>query len=200
VILGTIAVAVALVEGPVHLQWTASQMRAAGLDADHVRDGLAVMTWTGTAAVVLVPALLILRWVLFALPMWLAAEVILGPLDFQKGVSLVAFAYVPLCLRDVVTCAVLLLRDPETLRQAGGLNVPVGINLLLPHVPAPWSVLVANLNPFEAWFVVLLMTGLSKATSSDWKRSLIVVMTAWSIAVLVQFGLASLGHSLQSTS
>jgi len=151
-----------------------------------------------TVTSLLTPALLFLRWLLLALIIWLTAAVFLDALTYKKALTIVAYSYLPILARDAVTCVVLLMRSDAALRNADGMTVALGLNLLFPSMQLPWSAIIGSINLFEIWFVTLLVVGISKAARATPLRALGIVLPTWIIAVVLQSALATLGHLMNT--
>lgn len=195
-ILGIAFTLISAVQSPYHSRWMQHQLESAGAPPEQVTATMDLMRRSDTWRAAGVPLYLLLRWVLFALLLWLAAQLVLGQPDFQHALTIVAFSYLPILLRDSIVCLVLSLRPEEVLLRADGLNVALGLNLVFPAIPPPWSSLAGNLNLFEAWFVFLLVEGVAELTDSRRQRALVVVLPCWAFSTLTQFGLASLGQKM----
>jgi hypothetical protein len=197
IILGLLFTLISVAQSPIHIQWTRHQLESAGAAPEQIAASMDLLRRSSAWSFVGVPLFLLLRWVLYALLLWLVAQVVIDILNFQQALTIVAFSYLPILLRDAAASLVLFLRSEEALLHADGLNVSLGLNLLLPAMPLPWSSLAGNVNLFEAWFVFLLVVGIAQVTRSHWRKALAVVLPSWLFVALVQFGLVSLGLALQ---
>ena len=198
VVLSLISMVLAVIQSPIQLEWMSAQLFAAGAAPAQVADGFDLMRRSVRAGVIVVPLLLTIRWLTHALLLWLTAQLFLISIGFSQTLTVVAYSYVPILLRDVAACLVLCLRDSDVLIQAEGLNVAFGLNLLFPRIPAPWWALAANVNLFEAWFVILLVGGLCAMTRLRWQKLAVVALLVWGFTTLLQFGLVTLGYLLRS--
>jgi hypothetical protein len=197
VVLSLFSVILAAIQSPIQLEWMRWQMDAAGAPASQAAAQLDLMRRSTKAGLVAVPLLYLFRWLAHALLIWLTAQLFLVQLKFSQMLTIVAYSYVPLVLRDAVICLILCLRDPEVIRGAEGLNVAVGLNLLFPRIPPPWWALAANFNLFEVWFVALLVVGISARAQTRWRRALAIVLPVWLFVTLIQLGFVSLGYQLK---
>ncbi len=195
-ILGVAFTLISAAQSPYHGRWMQHQLESAGAPPEQITATMDLLRRSDAWRAAGVPLYLLLRWALFALLLWLAGQLILGQPDFQHALTIVAFSYLPILLRDSIICLVLSLRSEEVLMRADGLNVALGLNLVFPAIPPPWSSLAGNLNLFEAWFVFLLVEGVARATGSRRQRALAVVLPCWVFSTLTQFGLASLGQKM----
>jgi hypothetical protein len=186
-ILGTAFTLLSVAQSPIHLQWARHQMESAGTASEQVSAAMDLMRRASVWSFVGVPLFLLAQWVLYALLLWLAAQVLLHLLEFQQALTIVAFSYLPILFRDCVVSLVLFLRSDEVLLRADGLNVALGLNLLFPQIPLPWSTLAASVNLFEVWFILLLVVGIAKMTRAQWQKALAVVFPCWIFVVLLKF-------------
>ncbi|HYK89728.1 MAG TPA: YIP1 family protein, partial [Acidobacteriota bacterium] len=192
-ILGLGFALIAAAQAPINLQWTRHHLEAGGMAPEQVSAAVDLLARTSAWRTAGVPLLLLLRWALFALILWLTAQVVLDRLTFSQALTVVAFSYAPLLFRDAVGHLVLLLRGNEKLIREDGLSVSLGLNLMFPGIPLPWSSLAANLNLFEIWYVLLLIAGVAKMAPTRWRKATGVVVPCWLFVAIVQFGLVALG-------
>jgi len=193
-ILGLLGIGISVLQSPIQMEWIRFQLEAAGTPAGQIRSSLDMMNKSVTVTSLLTPALLFLRWLLLALMIWLTAAVFLDALTYKKALTIVAYSYLPILARDAVTCVMLLMRSDAALRNADGMTVALGLNLLFPSMQLPWSAITGSINLFEIWFVTLLVVGISKSARATPRRALGIVLPTWIIAVVLQSALATLGH------
>ncbi len=197
-ILGLAGICISALQSPVQIEWMRFQLEAAGMPAEQVRSSLEMMHKSNVMALLLTPLLLFLRWLLMALMLWLTAAVFLDTLTYRKLLTIVAFSYLPMLARDAVSCLVLLMRNEDALRHADGMTVALGLDLLFPSMPLPWSALAGSVNIFEVWFVTLLVVGISEAAPARPSRALAIVIPTWLVAVVLQSAMATLGHIMNA--
>ena len=197
-ILGLLGIGISVLQSPIQMEWIRFQLEAAGTPAGQIRSSLDMMNKSVTVTSLLTPALLFLRWLLLALMIWLTAAVFLDALTYKKVLTIVAYSYLPILARDAVTCVMLLMRSDAALRNADGMTVALGLNLLFPSMQLPWSAITGSINLFEIWFVTLLVVGISKAARATPLRALGIVLPTWIIAVVLQSALATLGHLMNA--
>lgn len=198
-ILGLAFVVLSQLQAPLTIQWTYHQLQAAGAPQEQVAAGVDLMRKSQHLATVLVPMLLFLRWLLFAMVLWLTSQLFLANVDFSRVLSVVAYSYIPILFRDAIVLFILWMRRSDAVNQPEALSAAIGLNLLLPHLRLPWSALAGNINIFECWYLCLLTVGLSKVSRTRWQKALAMTAPAWIFALLVQFSIVSLGLSLQSS-
>jgi len=197
-ILGLLGIGISVLQSPIQMEWIRFQLEAAGTPAGQIRSSLDMMNKSVTVTSLLTPALLFLRWLLLALMIWLTAAVFLDALTYKKALTIVAYSYLPILARDAVTCVMLLMRSDAALRNADGMTVALGLNLLFPSMQLPWSAITGSINLFEIWFVTLLVVGISKSARATPRRALGIVLPTWIIAVVLQSALATLGHLMNA--
>jgi len=197
-ILGACFVLLAFLQAPLSLSWAQRQMEAAGSPPAQVAAGLAAMwrsmRWGAAAA----PALLFLKWLLFATMLWLTSQVFLADLGFSRVLNIVAYSYPPILLRDAAILFILWMQGDAALNQPNPMSVAIGLNLLLPQLKLPWSSLAGNINLFEFWYVLLLTVGLSKLAAAPWRKALALALPSWLFALFFQFSLVLLGLSISA--
>ena len=197
-ILGLLGIGIAVLQSPIQMEWMRFQLEAAGAPGEQLRSSLETMHKSNVMTLLLAPVLLFLRWLLLALMLWLTAAVFIDTLTYQKLLTIVAFSYLPILARDAVACLILFMRSDDALRHTDGMMVALGLNLLFPSMPLPWSALAGSINIFEVWFVTLLVVGISRSARARPLRALAIVMPTWVIAVVLQSALVTLGHSMSA--
>lgn len=198
VVLGLLSGLLSILQLPIHLTWAEQQMLASGAPGDQIASNLQWMKKSGQFGAFMVPLFLVLRWTLFACLLWLTVQLIANLIDFQRVLTVVAYSSVAILLREVFIYLILSLRDNDLLRGRNGLDVALGLNLIFPTIPLPWSVMAGHVNIFEVWYVFLLSIGLSRITASSWRRGILIVLPNWLFVVFVQVGIVSLGQTFQS--
>ncbi|MGA2262091.1 MAG: YIP1 family protein [Acidobacteriota bacterium] len=199
VILGLSFALLSLLQAPLSIQWAQHQMSAAGAPKEQVAASMDMMLKAHRWAVAFVPPLLLLKWLFVATGLWLMSRLFLANVGFSRLLSIVAYSYFPMLLRETALLSILWMRGREALHQPDAMNVAIGLDLLLPRLPLPWSTLIGNLNIFEFWYVALLTVGLSKAAGTSRQKALAMTLPNWLFALLIQFGFVSLTLSLRSS-
>jgi hypothetical protein len=199
IIFGSLFAFLSLLQAPLSIQWLQHQMSAAGAPKEQVAASVDMMLKAHRWAVALVPVLLLLKWLFVATGLWLMSRLFLAKVDFSCLLSIVAYSYSPMLLREMTRLSIFWMRGREALHQPDAMNVAIGLDLLLPRLPLPWSTLIGNLNIFEFWYVALLTIGLSKAAGTSRRKTLAMTLPNWLFALLIQFGFVSLTVSLRSS-
>jgi len=198
-LLGACFVILAFLQAPLTVQWAQRQMQASGAHPDQVAAALAVMSKSLRWGAAAVPLVLFLKWFLFAGTIWLTSQLFLADIGYSRVLSIVAYSYPPILLRDAVILLILRMQGDAALNQPDAMNAAIGLNLLLPHLRLPWSMLAGNINLFECWYVILLASWLSRSANFRWRKALTLVLANWLFALLLQFGLVSLSLSVRAS-
>jgi hypothetical protein len=197
-ILAVVLVGLTSLQAPYHLHWTEYRLESAGADGANMAASLEMMRRSRGLYAAFVPMILLLRWLCLASVLWLAASLFVLELSFSTAANIIAYSYTPIVFRDGIIYLILHLRGLDAVRRPDGLEVPIGLNLVLPSLPQPWAALAANINLFEAWFIMLLTIGVSMTAQVPLRKSLAVSLASWLMAVLFQFGLVWIGVKLQA--
>lgn len=197
-ILGLSFVLISWLQAPLAIQWARLQMQAASASPDQISASLAVMWRVQRWSLAAVPLLLFVKWLLCAAMLWLVAQLCLASLTFARGLGIVAYSYLPVFLRDATMLFILWMRGAGALDHPEALNVAIGLNLLFPQLPLPWSALAGNFNLFELWYLMLMILGISAAAAVRRRVALAIVLPGWLVTLFIQFCLVSLGLSMRS--
>ena len=198
-ILSLVSVFLSYSQSPIQLHWTQLQLELSGAPAEQIDSTLHLLRQSSRLAAIFLPLLLLLRWLLFSALLWIATQLALNDLKFEQTFRVVAYSYFPNVVRDAVTHLVLRLRSDEALLSTGSLRVAIGLDLLFPNIPLPWSSLAGNLNLFDFWYIVLLVIGISNVAQCRWQRSLSIIFPCWLFVSLLQLALVNLGLHLQAS-
>ncbi len=198
-VLGLLSAGISAIQLPLQAEWMRFQLESAGASDAQAATSLGLVRASAELSIVLGPALLFLRWLLLASVVWLVAGLFLLMLDYSRILTIVAYSYLPMVVRDSAILLVLLVRGDQALHQPEGLNVAIGANLFLPWLQLPWSALAANINIFEVWLIALLVIGISRAAQARCSRALAIVLPAWGIAVLAQLAFVVLGLAVRKS-
>ena len=199
VVLGLSFATIAALQWPLGIQWTQHQLQAAGATPEQVASALDLARKSQQWATFAVPLLLLLKWLLFALILWVPSQIFLENPVFSRVLSVVAYSYVPILVRDATVLFILRMQGIAAVTQSEQMTAAVGLNLLLPHLRVPWSVMAGNFNIFELWYVILLPVGISRIAAARWQRALAITLSGWVFVLLMQCGAAVLGLSLRNS-
>lgn len=184
--------AISRIQAPMQFEWAEARLEAAGAPAERAAESVERMRSANLLGIVIVPLLLLVRWITFALLIWLVAGLWSAPLELDAAIGVVAFSYTPILVRDAAACTVLLLRGSAARTGPGGLDVALGLNLLFPGAGMPWASALGNINLFEIWYLALLATGVAAATGGGRKRGWMIVLPVWAFVLLFQLAFLAL--------
>jgi hypothetical protein len=197
-VLGPSFMLLSYLQMPLSVNWAREQMLAAGAPQAQIEAGLAMIWRMQRWAVLIVPLLLLAKWLGLAVPLWLTAQLATMEIEFSSVIRVVSFAYVPVLFRDAVVLFILWARSAAAIHGTDAMNVAIGLNLLVPGLPLPWSALAGHINLFELWFVFLLALGTSKAAAMRLQTGWAVVLPTWALVLCLQFGMVALGTSMRA--
>jgi hypothetical protein len=197
VTLSILSIIIAIMQSPVQVDWMRYQLESQGMQPDEIASSVNLAGRTSNILAAISPLLLLIRFLLIAAVLWMWALPAADQFGFQQLLNIVAYSYLPLLLRDSTSCLILRLRNAEALYTANGLRVPLGLDLLLPGIPAPWTQLAVKVNLFEGWFLLLLVLGVAALGHFAIKKALCVVIPSWLSITAIQFGLKCLGVAMQ---
>jgi hypothetical protein len=106
-VLSLLSAGLYIVQSPIHMDWLRSQLTATGAPAAQIASSVDILRRSTQAGTLAVPLLLMLRWLAHAVLIWLTAQLFLLRLDFSRTLTVVAYAYIPILLRDATICLVL---------------------------------------------------------------------------------------------
>jgi len=195
--LGFFAIIISVMQAPAQMEWMQYHLETQGLQPEEITSSLHLLDQTSSFTAVVTPLLLFLRFLLIAAVIWMWALPAADLLGFEQMLNIVAYSYVPLLMRDSISCLILRLRSQEVLHAETGLSVPLGVDLLFQNFPIPWIQLAGKINLFEAWFVLLLILGVAGVGRITVQKALRVVIPSWLSITAIQLGLAYLGVAIQ---
>lgn len=136
---------------------------------------------------VLVPPVLLGKWLLYSGLAWILGLAFGLFLEFRKLFLVTVYSSVAVVLESLYGLVILWARGLEEITGPADLQVAIGLNLLFDATSAPVFALLGNLNLFELWFVGLMATGIAVTHSCDLKRGYAIAIPVWATFVLVQY-------------
>jgi hypothetical protein len=197
IILGFFSIIISLMQTSVQVDWMQYKLESQGMQPEDIAASLRLVLRTSRFVAFISPLLLFLRFLLIAAVLWVWALPAEDMFGFQKLLNIVAYSYLPLLMRNLTSCFILMLRSSEALHTTNGLSVPLGLDLLFRGTSSAWTQLAGKVNLFEAWFVLLLILGVAGVGRISMKRALWVVIPSWLSIAAIQCGLAYLGIAIQ---
>ncbi len=139
----------------------------------------------GFAPLVLLVQLLLLAGLVYAVVLALD-----GRMDFRATFCMICCAAVIPFLQLCFGSLVVIIRGPDRLRAASDLHPPLGANLLFPDLREPFDTLLGTLNPFEIWYLILLVIGIRCINGFSRRKSFAAVLAIWIVLTGVRLGIA----------
>ncbi len=96
--------AISRIQAPMQFEWAEARLEAAGAPAERAAESVERMRSANLLGIVIVPLLLLVRWITFALLIWLVAGLWSAPLELDAAIGVVAFSYTPILVRDAAAC------------------------------------------------------------------------------------------------
>ncbi len=173
------------------------QMAPVGLSPDMLAQLERTARLMRPIQIALSPLGLLLKWaltaaLLFGMQLLLrrpASEAEREPLvPVRKLFALVVYANLPLLLGEILRNLILWLRY----LLAGEIvwNPAIGLDALVRPSDVAFRVLLQQVNPFDVWFLIVLVEGVSALCRSSRRRAMALVLPVWSLGVLWAIGLA----------
>jgi len=95
--------------------------------------------------------------------------------EFRKIFTVVVWSSTAVVLEGVFICSILWIRGLESVQTTDDLEVPLGLNLIVPNADPIVFDLLGSLNPFDLWFVGLLALGIAQVHSIHVWRGILIV-------------------------
>ncbi len=143
------------------------------------------------------PLFVLLLLVIVAGILWLLVTLLAGgDAKFRTLLSVATYTALPSILLQAATLVVLKMKGVESVATPMDLQPPLGLNLLAPNVSGFLGGLLAALNPFTIWGMILTAIGI-QVTQRTSKGSAYAVAI---IAMLIGLMFAGLGSAMASRS
>lgn len=139
------------------------------------------------------PLLGAIWWALLALILFGAFRIMGGDLGFMQAFSATLYAWIPMVLLSIVSTIVIVLRhEPVDLMTMATLvkSNPAFLTDMQTH-PVLFSLLAA-LDVFTIWTLVLLGFGFAAASKFSRGKSAAIIFSLWIVMLLIRIGFAAL--------
>lgn len=138
--------------------------------------------------ILLSPLGLLAKWAITASLLNLMATLMNRPVHFKKLFALVVYANVIHLLETVTKNLLVWLRYAAT--GTIDLNPPVGVDALVHPSGVVPSTLLQYANPFEVWFLVMVIRGVATLGGTTSVRGTAIVLPAWGFWLAAHLALA----------
>lgn len=131
-------------------------------------------------------------WAILALILFGAFRIMGGDLGFKQAFSATLYAWVPLTIFSIVLAVVVVLRksvDPTEMATIVKSNPAFLVDMK--EQPVLHS-LLASLDVFTIWTVVLLIFGFAAASKFSRAKSAAIVVALWVVMIVIKVGFAAL--------
>lgn len=160
------------------------------LDPEKAANALEFIRRLRIVGYTLTPLFLMLRWVLVAGFLFMTAAVLNGSMSFRASFCLIASAEAISLIKSSFTLLIIFLRGPDRLTEPADLQPPIGVNILLPDAGEPLYTILGALNPFEIWYLVLLVVGVRALNRFSRVQASAAVLIAWAMVMSLRAGVA----------
>jgi len=145
-----------------------------------------------TVGIVFAPIVYAVLLVIFATILWVLVSILGGESKWGTLLSVVTYSSITGVLLQLVGVIVLMLKGVDQVTSPADLQPPLGLNLLVPGAAGFTGALLAGINPFAIWGLVLNAIGI-QVTHKTSKGTAYTAATICAVLVLLIFaGLASL--------
>ncbi len=184
-----------------HLDWDSMVTQQAEMmkkqnpnmsDADVERMGRITRTM-GKAFGYIAPVFVFVGYLIIALVLWGACRMMGGEGDFKQAFSATLYAQFPRIVLGIIAAIVVMARgmvDPQQMatvvKSSPAFLVDMKANPVL-------FTLLAQLEIFQIWTLVLLIIGFAALTKLSRAKTAAIVISLWIVTVVVKIGFAAIG-------
>lgn len=143
----------------------------------------------------LVPALVMLKWAAAAGFLWILVNLFVNDVSFEQLFSLAGYANLVPLLESGYVILILALRKFSSIHSPLDLQVPIGLNLVVPTQNLGLYTLLGMINLFELWYVYLLMVAIEVLTRCSRRRAGTLAISYWLFGVAISVGSTMLSSS-----
>jgi hypothetical protein len=125
---------------------------------------------------------------------WLLVMLVAGgDAKFKTLLSVAAYTALPAILLQAATIAVLKMKGVEAVSSMEDLRPPLGLNLLAPNATGFTGAVLAGINPFSLWGMVLTAIGIQVTHKTSKAGAYTVAIIAMLLGVLIGAMFAGMG-------
>lgn len=133
-------------------------------------------------------------WAILALILFGAFRIMGADLGYKQAFSATLYAWMPLILFSIVSTIVIVLRndliDPTTMPTLVKSNPAFLVDMK--EQPVLFA-LLASLDLFTIWTIVLLIFGFAAASKFSRAKSAAIIVSLWIVMLVIRIGFAALG-------
>ena len=138
------------------------------------------------------PLAAVIKWAVAALLVWMSCLALEVDLKYERVFRLVVYASVIPFLHELLKLGLMIYRSREA-STVMDVVPATGLNLAFPGSSPPLAALLASVNIFELWFLVVLAAGVRALGPSDTRRAALAVVPVWVCFTGVQVASAFVG-------
>lgn len=183
------AVLIALISNRFVIAILASNVETS-LDPQKAANALDVVGRLQIVGYALTPLLLMLQWFAVAGLLLLTAAFLNGSMSFRASFCLIASVEVFSLIKSGFTLLIIFLRGSDRLTALADLQPPIGANLLLPDAGEPLYTILGAINPFEIWYLVVLIIGVRALNRFSRTQAAAAVLMAWALIMSLRAAVA----------
>ena len=147
-----------------------------------------------TIGIFVAPVFLLIGLLISAGLLWLLVTLFAGAdARFMTLLSVSTYVAVPTILLQVAGLIVLKMKGLDAITSPDDLRPPLGLNLLAPSAGGFVGALLAGINPFSLWGLVLTAIGVQVTHKTSKGAAYTVAIVATLVGVVISAGLAGLG-------
>jgi hypothetical protein len=122
---------------------------------------------------------------LHALILYVIALIFKANINYSKALRLIIYCFIVLVIGDLINTAIIYFKGIDNIENMYGIY-SVGANMFtsVEKSGATLYLFLSYINPFQLWFVLLLIIGVKLFSDSSWSKSAIVCLIYWLITVL----------------
>ena len=122
---------------------------------------------------------------LYSLVLYVIALIFRTQLKYTKALRLIIYCFIILAIGELVNIMLVYIKGIDNIENMYGIMM-TGANLLtsVEKVGVFLYMFLSYINPFQIWFVILLIIGVKVFTDSSWAKSSIICIIYWLIVTL----------------
>jgi hypothetical protein len=174
----------AVVSFPVQEQLMANNDIFANIPPDQAAKAKAIAGVMKYFGLIIAGVVYIMKILVQALMVWGGITLFKGKIDYKQSVLIVSLASFITILGDFANAGVIFMNGIEKVTSIPDLS-KTGLNLLFDPEKTGLALytLLAYINPFQVWSIIILITGFSIVGEMHWSNAVILCLILWFIWV-----------------
>jgi hypothetical protein len=167
----------------------------AALDADRAEHALEAARRLQIVGYALTPLVVLFRWFVIAGLLFLMTVLLNGEMRFRAAFSLIACAGVCPLVQSCFSLLIVVFKGSDRLHTPADLQPPIGANLLFTEAAEPLYTILGAVNPFEIWYLVVLVMGVRTLSKCSRFQAAVVVLSTWCLLISLKAAFAMFGRA-----